>query len=101
MHQVVPLKGLKGTSFLLIDVFYALQLYPRSMWICGGDWNCIVDKIDVEGGKGFAQKRCPSLVDLLKSARLIDSFRLLHANKQEYTFYRPGSAPSLLDRFHF
>ena len=56
--------------------------------------------IDVDGGVGFSQKRCPALEDLVKAAKLVDTFRGKFPNKQEFTFFRAGSAPSRLYRFY-
>ena len=64
----------------------------------GGDFNCVEKKIDIEGGVGFSQKLCPAFNDLRKFTGLCDAFRNEHPRKEEYTFYRPGSAPSRLDR---
>ena len=56
--------------------------------------------IDVEGGVGFAQKNSTTLKDLVRSYDLSDVFRLEFPRKEEYTFFRPGRAPSRLDRIY-
>ena len=82
------------------EVFQALQVDRQSQWVLGGDFNCVLEACDIEGGVGFAQKNCPALKDLLAVAGLVDIFRGKFPRKQEYTFYRASCAPSRLDRFY-
>ena len=88
------------------SVFFGQELFSfllsdsSSSWICGGDYNAILEPIDVEGGKGFDQKKCPALADLVKSAGLTDIFRFFFPGHQEFTFYRANCAASRLDRFY-
>ena len=62
--------------------------------------NCLLKEIDVEGGKGFLSKRCDELADIVASFHLVDAFRVLYPDKQDFTFYRPGCSPSRLDRIY-
>ena len=78
------------------DLFSLLQLSADSLLIWGGDYNCLLKEIDVEGGKGFQSKKCSELADIVASFHLVDAFRFLYPGKQEFTFYRPGSAASRL-----
>ena len=87
-------------SFYAQDVFNLLQMSPKLSWIWAGDYNCILDQIDVEKGFGFQHKKSPSLKILVRAADVLDGFRFLHPRKEEFTFFRPGSAPSRLDRFY-
>ena len=73
---------------------------PGAMWICGGDFNCVLKTIDIEGGVGFNQKYCPALKDLVRSSGFCDVFRYQFPRKEEFTFFRPGRAPSRLDKFY-
>ena len=87
-------------SFFSQDLFTALQLNPSLSLIMGGDYNCLLQAIDVENGFGFSQKRCPALDDLVKVNNLLDSFRVCHPDSIEFTFFRAGCAPSRLDRIY-
>ena len=82
------------------DVFNALQLGSKHLLIVGGDFNCLVSKLDVEGGIGYSQKKCSALHDLIRVANLCDAFRTLYPDREEYTFFRQGLASSRLDRMY-
>ena len=86
--------------FFSQDLFLALQIDPGLTVICGGDYNCVLKPEDIEGGREFQQKNCPALKDFVETNHLIDVFRSKHPDKKEYTFYRPGCVPSILDRFY-
>ena len=88
------------SQFFSQQLFQALNLAPRASWILGGDYNCLLKEIDVEGGKGFLSKRCDELADIVASFHLVDAFRVLYPDKQEFTFYRAGNAASRLDKFY-
>ena len=64
----------------------------------GGDFNCILSAQDTE--RNFNDKKCPALSDLVTGFNYSDAFRLVKPNCQEFTFYRPNSAASRLDRFY-
>ena len=87
-------------TFFSHDVFNALSLFPRHSHVLGGDFNAILSPLDVEDGKGFNHKFCKALKDLTVGCQLIDVFRLKCPKKREYTFFRPGTAPSRLDKFY-
>ena len=38
------------------DVLEALTLHHEAAWVIGGDFNCVLKSVDVEGGVGFSQK---------------------------------------------
>ena len=82
------------------DMFKALTLDSGAPWIIGGDWNCVLNIIDIEGGVGFGQKVSPVLKDLVRSYNLCDVFRHQFPRTEEFTFFRAGKAPSRLDRFY-
>ena len=82
------------------DVFQALQIDTQSQWVLGGDFNCVLEACDIEGGVGFAQKNCPALKDLVQVGGFVDIFRAKFPRKYEYTFYRASCASSRLDRFY-
>ena len=86
--------------FFSQDIFNAMSLFPHRSYVLGGDFNSILKPIDVEAGKGFNQKYCVSLKDLVVGCGLVDAFRFEFPQKQEYTFFRPGVAASRLDRFY-
>ena len=87
-------------SFFSQDLFAALQLSPDRPLILGGDFNCLLKPIDVENVCGFTQKKCQSLDNIVKVFKLIDSFRFCYPTAKEFTFFRPGCAPSRLDRIY-
>ena len=93
-------KKFERATFFGQDVFRALRLQPGASWIVGGDWNCVLKTMDIEGGVGFAQKFSPALKDLVRSSDLCDVFRQEFPRKEEFTFFRAGKAPSRLDRFY-
>ena len=86
--------------FYAEDVFPVLNLHSLSSWLWAGDYNCVLQSLDLEDGKGFNVKKCPSLNDIVSSSNLVDPFRVLYPRKQEFTFIRPGCAASRLDRFY-
>ena len=92
-------KYLRG-CFFSKEIFRALSLYSVSKWIVGGDFNCVLQSIDVENGTGFQQKNCLQLADLVRAKNLKDVYRSLYPNIREYTFFRATAAPSRLDRFY-
>ena len=51
-----------------------MHLDCQSQWVVGGDYNSVLKAIDVDRGVGFSQKRCPALEDLVKAAKLVDTF---------------------------
>ena len=81
-------------------IFNIMSTRVNTSWLMGGDYNFVVKKMDIEGGVGFSQKVCPAFNDLLKFTGLCDAFRHEHPQTEEFTFFRPGSAPSRLDRFY-
>jgi exonuclease III len=87
-------------AFFGDDIFTMLGLNHNPTWVLGGDFNCVLKAIDIEGGFGFAQKFCPALKDLIKAVNLKDVFRSSYPRLEEYTFFRAGKAPSRLDRFY-
>ena len=82
------------------EIFTSLQLDLQANWILGGDYNCVLNALDIEGGVGFNQKKCPALEDLVRVVDLADIFRSQFPRKQEFSFFRASCAPSRLDRFY-
>ena len=82
------------------EVFRAFNLHPEAEWIVGGDFNCVLQRSDVENGTGFDQKKCPQLADLVSVKHLQDVYRFKHPRGKEYTFFRTSAAPSRLDRYY-
>ena len=93
-------KKFARTEFFGQDIFRGISLNPGAMWIFGGDFNCVLKSMDIEGGVGFNQKFCPALKDLVRSNGLCDVFSYKFPRKEEFTFFRPGRAPSRLDKFY-
>ena len=57
-------KKVERGFFFAREVFQALSLGYSSL-ILGGDFNCVLELIDIENGIGFNQKKCPQLSDLV------------------------------------
>ena len=92
-------KKVERGFFFARDIFQAFTL-GSSPWILGGDFNCVLDKMDIENGTGFNQKRCPQLSDLVSTKNMQDIFRHMYPRTKEFTFFRTNCAPSRLDRFY-
>ena len=92
-------KKVERGFFFAREIFQAFSL-GSSSWILGGDFNCVLQPMDIENGTGFNQKKCPQLSDLLPTKNLQDVFRFLHPRTKEFTFFRTNCAPSRLDRFY-
>ena len=88
------------TEFFGQDIFRALRLNPGDSWVIGGDFNCVLKSMDIDGGVGFSQKCCPALKDFVRSHGMCDVFRDKFPRKEEFTFFRTGRAPSRLDKFY-
>ena len=86
-------KKVERGFFFARDVFQALSI-GSSPWILGGDFNCVLEQIDIENGTGFSQKKCPQLSDLVASKNLRDIFRYRNPRTREFTFFRTNCAPS-------
>ena len=61
-----------------------------------GDFNCIIEERDAE--TNTQRKLEPSLEVLTREFNLVDVWRERNPNKVEYTWGRPGSGSSRLDR---
>ena len=79
------------------DIF-RLVSSSSSLPVLAGDFNCILSAQDTE--ENFNAKKCPALSDLVSGFNFSDAFRILHPNVKEFTFHRPKSAASRLDRFY-
>ena len=73
-------------TFFSQELFQAFCLFPNSTKLLAGDFNCLLNPLDVEDGKGFGQKYCPALTDLVKSFDLVDSFRAQFPTRKEFTY---------------
>lgn len=63
--------------------------------IIGGDFNCVLDKIDIKGEFNHSH----ALSTLVKDLHFTDIWRSKHPNLTSYTFYR-GNSASRIDRFY-
>ena len=63
-----------------------------------GDFNCETGPLDVE--ENYTTKKSIELLQLIQSQGLQDVFRDKNPLGQEYTFHRPGSSSSRLDRVY-
>ena len=62
-------KRVERGLFFAREVFQAFSIgsFP---WILGGDFNCVLEPIDIENGTGFNQKKCLQLSDLVATKNL-------------------------------
>ena len=92
-------KRVERGLFFAREVFQAFSIgsFP---WILGGDFNCVLERIDIENGAGFNQKKCLQLSELVATKNLRDIFRHRNPRTKEFTFFRTNCAPSRLDRFY-
>ena len=66
--------------------------------IMGGDWNCVIERKDVE--EGFNEKQSVVLEDLVKYFEFEDAFQIKSPEEEIYMFERPGLSQSWLDRVY-
>ena len=86
--------------FFSQTIFQTLNIHQASKWIVGGDFNCVLQRIDIENGVGFDIKNSPQLADLVKIKNFKDVYRSIYPNGREFTFFRSSAAPSRLDRLY-
>ena len=70
--------------FFTEDVFPILQLNSHLSWIWSGDYNCLLQPVDIEEGKGFNSKKCPALNNIVASTNMVDAFRTLYPCNEEF-----------------
>ena len=87
-------------SFFSKTIFQALNMHQGSKWVVGGDFNCVLQRIDIENGVGFDHKNSPQLADLVNIKGLKDVYRSVYPQGREFTFFRSSAAPSRLDRLY-
>ena len=78
-------KKVERGFFFARDLFQVFSV-GSSPWILGGDFNCVLDQMDIENGTGFNQKKCPQLSDLVATKNLQDVFRHIYPRTKEFTF---------------
>ena len=100
---VYPPPGQKAAlwrrEFFSQTLLAALSRNVDKLPIIAGDFNCVLAATDIEGGN-LVGRGCPALVDLLLGFRLLDAWRLLHPRQADFTWRRPGSRASRLDRIY-
>ena len=91
-------RGAERRHFFTEHLFGLLAGQEDVMPIMGGDWNTIVEKIDLEHDTYFQDRKSLDLENILKEFKYIDAFRHLHGRKREYTWQgRDGASASRLD----
>ena len=69
--------------------------------ILGGDWNCVVDRLDLEDDRYFNEKKSVDLTNILAEFELVDTFRYLYGRRVEFSWRgRDNASKSRLDRFY-
>ena len=88
-------------QFFTEQLFGLMAGYEGILPVCGGDWNTVLAKIDLEDPKYFQDRKSVDLSNIVNEFGLIDTFRHLYRNKKEYTWQgRDGASASRLDRFY-
>ena len=86
-------------EFFREQLFRVMRGLGTKLPILGGDWNCVTNVKDIEGGD-YGKKRSQDLSNLVRDFNLSDAFRQLHPDKREYTWSRKFKFSSRLDRFY-
>ena len=86
-------------EFFREQLFRVMRGLGTKLPILGGDWNCVTNIKDIEGGD-YAKKKSQDLADLVRDFNMADAFRYLHPDKREYTWARKSKFGSRLDRFY-
>ena len=81
------------------QLFRSIRGLGKQLPIIGGDFNCVLSRVDTEGGH-FGNKKSNELQEIVREFNLMDSFRYLYPNALEYTWSRRGVHASRLDRFY-
>ena len=69
--------------------------------VMAGDWNCVLEKLDLENGTYFNDRKSLDLENIIQEFKYIDAFRHLHGRRREYTWQgRDGASASRLDRIY-
>ena len=84
----------------LFSGVYSLKNQSGFLPIIGGDHNCVLSAIDTEGFFNKSHKYCKTLSELVNTYGYRDAFRATHPTVKEYTWHRPGSSSSRIDRFY-
>ena len=50
-------RKVERSSFFVEGIFHSLQLYSNNSWLLGGDFNDVLERIDIENGTGYEQKK--------------------------------------------
>ena len=83
------------------DVLFGLLAGHDVPPIMAGDWNCVLDKLDLENDAYFNDRKSRDLENIINEFEYIDAFRALHRRKREFTWQgRDGASASRLDRFY-
>ena len=86
-------------EFFKEQLFRSIRGLGTQLPIIGGDFNCVLSRIDIEGGD-FGKKKSSELQNIVREFNLQDSFRYIFPNAREYTWSRRGLNSSRLDRFY-
>ena len=87
--------------FFVEQMFGLLAGQEDILPICGGDWNCVTEKIDLQHDRYFNDRKSQDLTNIIREFGLVDAFRHLRGRAREYTWQgRDGASASRLDRFY-
>ena len=87
------------------QLLFARDMFPRILAmqadllpVLAGDWNCLLNAEDTTAN--FRDKFSKDLDNLVKAFKYRDSYRVLHPQTVEFTFYRASCSPARLDRVY-
>lgn len=89
-------KRAERSEFFTNDISLHLMKDGISETICGGDFNCIIERGD---NNGDSFNDCPALRTLINQMSWVDIWRHVRGNETVFTFQR-GRAASRIDRFY-
>ena len=86
-------------DFFTQNLFGLLAGQEGIMPVLGGDWNCVLQKIDLERDTYFEDRKSVDLQNITRDFNMVDAFRHLHPRVREYTWQGRGGLhnPGLID----
>ena len=94
-------RAIERRQFFTENLFGLLAGYEDILPIMGGDWNCVIENIDLQSERYFQDRKSRDLENIVRHFNYLDCFRYLHGRKREFTWDgRQGASASRLDRFY-
>ena len=77
-------------QFFTEQLFGLMAGFEGVLPVCGGDWNSVLAKIDLEDAKYFNDRKSVDLDNIVKEFKMVDAFRYLYRQKRQFTWQREG-----------